>query len=232
MYRHCASSSGALFARLARTLRRSACGFLSPVLSVWQRSSALHQITDRDSTNSTKPMGINQLPSPPLLVEPKPEGRASRVRGEAAAASAGVQDSRCLYTHTPTLAALLECGHCGKSKVLQSHRTGGVAILALGRRPRTRKARSELISPISPAYPAALDSPPLRCLPGTASGVTTWKTSPRVWRAFRTYVRARPIRPSAKRQTWLPPGPWSTPRVAFTDYQTSSLTKQVLSFVL
>ena len=66
VYRHCASSSGALFARLARTLRRSACSFLSRVLRVWQRSSALHQITDRDSTTSIKPMGINQLLSPPL----------------------------------------------------------------------------------------------------------------------------------------------------------------------
>ena len=36
--------------------------------------------------------------------------------------------------------------------------------MALGRRPRTRKARSELISPISPAYPAASRTP---CCSGT-----------------------------------------------------------------
>ena len=60
-------------------------------------------------------MGINELPSPPLLVEPKPEGRASRVRGGGGGVS-GRPGLEMPYTHTPTLAALLECGHCGKSQ--------------------------------------------------------------------------------------------------------------------
>ena len=47
-------------------------------------------------------------------------------------------------------------------------------------------------------------------------------------RSDNLWVEHRPIRPSAKRQTWLPPGPWSTPRVVSTDYQTSLPTKQVL----
>ena len=212
VYRHCASSSGALFARLARTLRRSACGFSPECLAF---GNALRHCT-RLPTGTRRPLqsmanGDKRTPLPPSLVEPKPEGRASRVRGEAAAASAGVQDSRCLYTHPPPWRRSSNACTAGKSKAFQSHRTGGVAILALGRRPRTRKAWSELISPISPAYPAASRTPCCSGACGSHSGVTTRSTSTRVWRAFRTYVRARPIRPSAKRQTWLPPGPWSTP---------------------
>ena len=148
---------------------------------------------------------------------------------EAAAASAGVQDSRCLYTHPPPWRRSSNACTAGKGKAFQSHRTGGVAILVLGRRPRTRKALSELISPISPAYPAASRTP---CFSGTLRQPQQCYYQEHLNREYAVLSdsldRARPIRPSAKRQTWLPPGPWSTPRVVSTDYQTSSPTKQVL----
>ena len=93
--------------------------------------------------------------------------------------------TRDAYIHTPPpWRRSSNACTAGKAKVFQSHRTGGVAILALGRRPRTRKAWSELISPISPAYPAALDSLLLRYLPGTASGVTTRSTPTESTRCF------------------------------------------------
>ena len=162
----------------------------------------------------------------------------------------------------------------GKSKVFQSHRTGGVAILAPGRRPRTRKAWSELISPISPAYPAASQLPASRVLeaasaallpgrPHRGYGVLSERTcvhgqlgrlpsakhgcppglgplpesSPPTTKRHhqpnrfccsfcssfcssdKLWAKHRSIRPSAKRQTWLPPGPWSTPPGASTDPQ-------------
>ena len=163
-------------------------------------------------------MGINELPSPPLLVEPKPEGRASRVRGEAAAASAGVQDSRCLYTHTPTLAALLECVHCGKSQGIPEPPDRGSSHFGAWQTAPHQESFERIDKPNLTGVSRCLTTSLLLGYLAAAPAVLLpGALQPRVWRAFRTYVRARPIRPSAKRQTWLPPGPWSTPRVVSND---------------
>ena len=176
-------------------------------------------------------MGINELPSPPLLVEPKPEGRASRVRGGGGGVSGRPGLEMPIHTHPPPWRRSSNACTAGKSKAFQSHRTGGVAILALGRRPRTRKARSELISPISPAYPAALDSLLLRYLPGTASGVTTRSTPTESTRCFPIAwtVHGQLGRlPSAKHG--CPPGLGPLPGSPSPTYQASSPSKQVLLF--
>ena len=227
VYRHCASSSGALFARLARTLRRSACGFSPECLGL----ATLFGIAPdyrQGLDDLYKAMGINELPSPPLLVEPKPEGRASRVRGGGSGVS-GRPGLEMPYTHTPTLAALLECGHCGKSQGIPEPPDRGSRHFGAWQTAPHQESFERTDKPNLTGVSRCLTDSLLLGYLAAATAVLLPGPLQRGYGVLSDSLgRARQIRPSAKRQTWLPPGPWSTPRVVSTDYQTSSPTKQVL----